>query len=116
MAQLSDEDRELLASFGLTTRQKRVVMDAFHEAPIGLPIIAREAREYGASRGNTGAGLLMRRITLGEHYDRDLEAAPLAKADARKVTGWRWTRGSHGESWSRDPLGRDVPPRGYAGG
>lgn len=116
MAQLSDEDRELLASFGLTTRQKRVVMDAFHEAPFGLPIIAREAREYGASRGNTGAGLLMRRIARGEHFDRDLEAAPLVKVDARKITGWRRTRGSHGETWIEDTLGRDVPPRGYAGG
>lgn len=116
MAVLTPEDVTLLAGFGLTARQKRVVMAAHVEAPEGLLIVAREAREYGAARGNTGAGLLMLCIQRGDHYDRELEAFPIARADTRKVTGWRWTRGSHGETWVRDPQGRDVPPRSYAGG
>lgn len=27
-----------------------------------------------------------------------------------KTTGWRWTKGSHGELWKRDPEGTDKPP------
>ncbi len=33
-----------------------------------------------------------------------------ARADGRRITGWRETRGTHGFSWIPDPQGTDTPP------
>jgi hypothetical protein len=30
-------------------------------------------------------------------------------ADGRKITGWRWVRGTHSGTCVRDPLGTDRP-------
>lgn len=106
----------LLDSLQLTDAQRRWVETAHRDAPAGTGQLAREAAEYGRVRGNTGAGLLLHRLRRGDHFDAELAIDAGTSGDKRKVTGWRWTRGSHGETWVRDPNGRDVPPKGYAAG
>lgn len=83
------------------------MLRAFEDAPKGLITVAQEARDYGAARHNTGAGLLMHRIKQGEHFDAELSI----EGSDGPITGWRRVRGSHGEGWVEDPRGRDRPPR-----
>ena len=82
-------------------------MRAFEDAPKGLLIVARRARDYGKARGNLGAGLLMFAIKRGDHFEAELR---LEQDAGTKKTGWRKVRGSHGEGWVRDPDGTDTPP------
>ena len=97
----------LFQSFGLNRQQKRELHAAWLDEPETVEMIALDAQAYGRARGNTGAGLLMTRIRRGDHY-------PQPERDMRPVTGWRYARGTHGETWVADPVGRDVPPRTYA--
>lgn len=107
----------LLEGFNLGPEQARVAGKCYQEAPNGMLELMRRCRLYGEARGNSGAGLLFHRAGKGEHYDLELESDPEGDGiDTRRITGWRWSRGSHGETWIRDPQGRDVPPKGYAAG
>lgn len=48
--------------------------------------------------------------------ERDLALlkAAVAEKPVDVRTGWRRVRGSHGDSYVRDPEGVDEPPAGYA--
>jgi hypothetical protein len=65
-------ERGVLASFKLGDGQKREVLQAYQDAPVGLMEVAAGCREYGLKRGNTGAGLLMHRIRRGDHFELEL--------------------------------------------
>ena len=110
---LTDVERDLLRTFNLTVPQKRVVTRALEDAPNGTIEIAQECIRYGLELGNTGAGLLIHRIRRGDHFDAQLARMPREPRGPRP-TGWRYVRGSHGETYVRDPQGVDVPPRNYA--
>lgn len=45
---------------------------------------------------------------------RKAAAGITAAADGKRITGWRWERGTHAGTFIRDPYGTDTPPRGYA--
>lgn len=107
----TDAERGLLASFKLGDGQKREILQAYEDAPVGLIEVAFACRDYGRERGNTGAGLLMHRVRRGDHFD--LEIRLTAEPDAGpKITGWRFVRGSHGSTFVRDSYGTDLPPKG----
>jgi hypothetical protein len=44
---------------------------------------------------------------------RRCAAGILAAKEGRKITGWRWMRGTHSGTYVRDPYGTDEPPKGY---
>ena len=103
---LSEPERELLAGFKLRSRQKREVWDAYLENPAGLLETAARAREQGARGGTSGAGLLLVMIRRGDHLERPV-------LDGRRVTGYRFQRGSHSGTYFRDPFGTDPLPYGF---
>jgi hypothetical protein len=103
---LSDTERAFLKTFGLTESQHARVVSAIEDAPTGAWVVIRESREYGRVRGNSGAGLLIHRLTRGEHFDVELEL----DGSRRRRTGWRLVRGSHAFTYVPDPDGTDSPP------
>ena len=106
---MNETEAALVRSFGLTTSQLATVERAHTEAPKGLVVVALDCKNYGAARGNSGAGLLMLRITRGDHYDQELALDPARK----RRTGWRYVRGSHAGTFVHDPEGTDELPRDY---
>lgn len=99
----------LLKNMGFNLLQKREVWKAYQRNPAGVERCARRAHDEGVRAGTTGAGLLIAMIRAGDHLVEP-------STDARPITGWRWTRGSHGETWLPDPEGRDAPPHRYQHG
>lgn len=106
---MNGDQAALLRSFALTRAQRREVWAHWQDCPEGVERVALDAREIATRNGNSGAGLFLHMLRKGEQFEAVL-------ADRRRITGWRWTRGTHGETWIRDPKGRDIPPRGYAAG
>jgi len=98
--------RQLLQSFGLRPRQKRLVYDALLENADGLEDCALRAQAIGNRNGNPGTGLLLTMIRDGEHL-RTFDP------NARRITGWRFVRGTHSGSYVRDKLGTDLLPEGH---
>lgn len=100
------ETKALLASFNLEDKGKGEVWDAFLENPEGLIRAAKEARSIGDRNGNAAAGLLISMVRRGDHK---------AKHDPkrRRITGWRWVRGTHSATYLPDPHGTDPLPEGY---
>jgi hypothetical protein len=96
----------LLASFGLTLAQKREVWAAYQDAPDGVMRCALQSRNAGQRNANSGAGLFLTMIRKADH----LRVVDLY---ARRVTGWRRIRGSHGENYVQDPEGTDPIPGWY---
>lgn len=80
--------------------------DAFLVSPSGLERCAYAARALGRRYGNQGAGLLLTMIRRGEHALEPDESV-------RRVTGWRFVRGSHSGTYVPDPQGTDPLPKGY---
>jgi hypothetical protein len=103
---LEPETRDLLQSFKLRPRQKARVWDAYLENPEGLERVALQAQGIGNENGNTGAGLLLTMIERGDHLSE-------ATRGGRRVTGWRFIRGTHSGSYVRDKRGTDPLPQGY---
>jgi hypothetical protein len=102
----SAADKALLASFGLTDRQKQRVWDAWKQAPDGTELCALRARAEGKRNGNTGAGLFLMMLGRGDHL---FEADP----NRPHITGYRWIRSTHSGRYVRDPNGTDPLPLGY---
>lgn len=100
-----DEQAALLEPFGLGKNQTETALRAFEDAPKGTPIVVRESRAYGLSRGNSGGALLIFRLRRGDHL-----AIDFATDAPRPITGFRRVRGSHGESTIEHPEGTDPPP------
>ncbi len=103
---LTKSDRELLASFGLSPRQKVEVWQAWQESPEGTERCALRARSEGRRSGLRGAGLLLTMIRAGEHLDAPDASAP-------RYTGYRFVRGTHSGTYVRDAHGTDPLPEGY---
>lgn len=96
----------LLRSFNLRPRQKRPVLDALMENADGVEDCALRAQAIGNRNGNTGAGLFLTMIRDGEHLKT-------FDPNARRITGWRFVRGTHSGSYVRDRLGTDLLPEGH---
>jgi hypothetical protein len=103
---LNQEARRLLGPFGFTPPQKREMWEAFKASPDGVERCAEHAKVAGRREGRSGAGLLLAMVRSGDHL-RVLEP------DARRVTGWRFVRGSHSGTFVEDPAGTDPLPPGY---
>jgi hypothetical protein len=59
-----------------------------------------------ASSGRNPSGLFLHLIRKGNHLKPPRQG--------RKLTGWRFARGSHGGTYVKDPLGTDPLPKGYS--
>ena len=103
---LSKADRDLLASFALSPRQKVEVWAAWEESPEGVELCAIRARSEGRRNGNKGAGLLLAMIRRKDHLDAPDASEP-------RYTGYRWVRGTHSGHYVRDPHGTDLIMDGW---
>lgn len=103
---MTEPQRNLLRSFRLTSAQKREVWDAWQCAETGVERCALQASAYGQRHNNTGAGVLLSMIRRGEHLH-------VPDRSARRITGWRFSRGSHSATYVPDPRGTDPLPAGY---
>lgn len=106
MTPLTQAQCDLLSSFRLTRQQKAEVWAAWLASPDGTERCCLQAQAEGARRGNTGAGLLLTVLRRGDHLADRSEVG-------RRVTGWKWVRGTHSGTYVRDPSGTDPLPAGY---
>lgn len=100
------EQQRLISAFGLTGDQRAEVAKAFEQHPAGTELCAHRAQAEGLKNRNTGAGLFLTMIRRGDHI-----LPPPSSKPERRITGWRFQRGSHSGSYVTDPAGTDPPPQ-----
>lgn len=78
----------------------------------------REACNAGRPPSSTRAWLAAARAqelaneTAKPGWIRRCAAGIQAAQHGKRITGWRWERGTHSGGYVRDPYGTDDPPRG----
>ena len=98
-----NEPEKLLAPLHLTAGQHALALAAWKENPEGVERCATDALATGRAPG----ALFATMIASGEH-----KREPNGTS-GKRITGWRWVRGSHSGRYVEDPKGTDNPPPGY---